>query len=577
MRNKVHPAEQYAADVRDGKVVACQYIRKAVERYYRDLNNAYEKGWVFSRKDAERGIRMMEKLPHTKGKWAGKPLILEPWQQFILWQLEGWRMASTGKRRFIEAYVEVPRKNAKTTLAAGISIVHGYGDNELSAETYYAATQRDQARICFDMAKKMVERSDLREYSTITQNAFCYDKLGSTHKPVSSEAGNIEGTSPSCAIVDEYHMHKTDEVLESLALGMGAREQPLLFIITTAGLSKAVPCYRHRQTMINVLNGVLEADRTLIIIYTLDHVSEVDNPALWHKANPNLGVSVDVSWLEGQVEKMRNDASKVAHVMTKCFNVWVDAPTVWIPDSEWSEIESVVPIEELAGCECVAALDLASVNDYTVLVLMFNERGRYQFLWRFYIPEDKYRQRYDLQRENANIDAWVREGYITVTDGNVTDYEYIIRDIAELAQRYNITVIAYDPWNASSIAPKLVEQGAKLEPFTQTIGNYAMPTKEFERIVGLGIVDHYDNPVARWMLSNVVIRKDVNGNRRPDKAKSSEKIDGIVAAIMALGQSMSDKVEGTSIYTKRGIIGDDGEDDDNYNDIYDDEYDDDRY
>lgn len=564
----MHEAERYAADVRAGKIPACKYIRQAVERYYNDLENAVEKGWVFSRQKAERAIRFIEKLPHTKGKWAGTPLKLESWQKFLIWQLEGFMMAATDKRRFTEAYVQVPRKNGKTALAAAISLLHGYADKELGAETYYAATQRDQARICFEMAKTMVEKSDLSKRSVVTRDAFTYEALGTTHRPVSSEAGNIEGTSPSCGIVDEYHMHKTDVVLDSLATGMGAREQPLLFIITTAGTSTASPCYNHYKVMTQVLDGVVSADRTLIMIYTLDDAEEVNDPSLWIKANPNYGVSVDKEWLSNQVEKMHRDPSKVAPVMTKNFNIWMDAPTVWIPDYAWSEIKSVVPMESLEGKSCTAALDLAAVNDYCSLVLMFQEQGRYQFVWRFYIPEEKYKQRYDLQRENANIEAWVRNGYVTVTPGNVTDYDYIIHDIVELGARYNIKTMAYDPWNASSIAPKLVELGVDLQPFSQTIGNYAMPTKEFERIVGLGIVDHYDNPVARWMLSNVVIREDVNGNRRPDKSKSSEKIDGIVAAIMSLGQSMSDNIDNTSVYAKRGIIGDDGEDDDN--DIYDD-------
>lgn len=564
----MHEAERYAADVRSGKIPACKYIRQAVERYYNDLENAVEKGWVFSRKKAERAIRFIEKLPHTKGKWSGTPLKMESWQKFLIWQLEGFMMAATNKRRFTEAYIQVPRKNGKTALAAAISLLHGYADKELGAETYYAATQRDQARICFEMAKTMVEKSDLSKRSVVTRDAFTYEALGTTHRPVSSEAGNIEGTSPSCGIVDEYHMHKTDVVLDSLATGMGAREQPLLFIITTAGTSTASPCYNHYKVMTQVLDGVVSADRTLIMIYTLDDAEEVNDPSLWVKANPNYGVSVDKEWLANQVEKMHRDPSKVAPVMTKNFNIWMDAPTVWIPDRAWSEIKSVVPMKDLEGKSCTAALDLAAVNDYCSLLLMFQEQGRYQFVWRFYIPEEKYKQRYDLQRENANIEAWVRSGYVTVTPGNVTDYDYIIHDIVELGARYNIKTMAYDPWNASSIAPKLVEMGVDLQPFSQTIGNYAMPTKEFERIVGLGIVDHYDNPVARWMLSNVVIREDVNGNRRPDKSKSSEKIDGIVAAIMALGQSMSDSIDNTSVYAKRGIIGDDGEDDDN--DIYDD-------
>lgn len=573
--SKLHPAEQYAADVRSGKIVACHWIKQAVERYYSDLDNAIEKGWEFSRPKAERAIRMIEKLPHTKGKWAGQPLVMEPWQKFLLWQLFGWHMASTGTRRFTEAYVEVPRKNAKTTLAAAISLVLGYADKELGAETYYAATTRDQARICFEMAKKMVQLSDLKHMSIVTRDAFSYNALGTTHKPVSSEAGNLDGLSPSCAIIDEYHAHKSDEVLEVLSTGMGARQAPLLFIITTAGLSTSVPCYKHRKTMTEVLDGIVSADRTLIMIYTLDDPEEAYDPKAWGKANPNLGVSLGEDWLAGQVEKMRREPGKIAGIMTKCFNVWTDAPTVWISDAQWSGIESVVPMDSLAGCECVGALDLAAVNDYTAFCLLFNEAGRYQMLWRYWIPEEKVKDRSALMRENANIDEWIRKGYIIVTGGNVTDYDRVLADIEELRAQYNIKVIAYDPWNSSAVASKLVERGATLEPFTQTIGNYAAPTREFERLVGLGAIDHYGNPVSRWMLSNVVIRTDVNGNQRPDKMKSSEKIDGIVAAIMALGQFLSDRGESESIYNSMRLIGAEKLDNDNDgdNNEYDNDYD----
>lgn len=570
-----HRAEQYAEDVRSGKIVACHWVKQAVERYYRDLDQALDKGWVFSRQHAERAINFIERLRHVKGKWAGEYLKLEPWQCFIVWNVFGWLMAGTMTRRYTEAYVELARKNGKSTLAAGIALYLEFADKEMGAEVYSVATTRDQARICFRYAQDMVRFSDLKSYAVVTRDAIAYEPLGCTYKPLSSDARNLDGCHSHGVIVDEYHAHRTDEVYDVMQTSMGARQQPLMLIITTAGLDTSVPCFAYRKTMTQVLDGALEADRNFAIIYTLDDIEEVDNPTTWIKANPCYGISLSEEWLVDQYEKMKREPSKIANIMTKSFNVWMDAPTVWIPDAAWSGIESVVPIEGLAGQKCVGALDLAAVNDYCSLALKFNVNGRHQFLWRFYIPEDKYRNRAEMQRENANIEEWVRKGYITVTPGNVTDYDYIIRDIAELGEQYDITAMAYDPWNSSSIVPKLCEQGVNMQPFTQTISNYAMPTKEFERIVGLGIVDHYDNPVARWMLSNVVIREDVNGNRRPDKKKSSEKIDGIVAAIMALGQSMSDKVTEQHIYERRGILGFD--DDDESNDINAYNYDYDEY
>lgn len=568
-----HRAEQYAEDVRSGKIVACHWVKQAVERYYRDLDQALDKGWVFSRQHAEHAINFIERLRHVKGKWAGEYLKLEPWQCFIVWNVFGWLMAGTMTRRYTEAYVELARKNGKSTLAAGIALYLEFADKEMGAEVYSVATTRDQARICFRYAQDMVRFSDLKSYAVVTRDAIAYEPLGCTYKPLSSDARNLDGCHSHGVIVDEYHAHRTDEVYDVMQTSMGARQQPLMLIITTAGLDTSVPCFAYRKTMTQVLDGALEADRNFAIIYTLDDIEEVDNPTTWIKANPCYGISLSEEWLVDQYEKMKREPSKIANIMTKSFNVWMDAPTVWIPDAAWSGIESVVPIEGLAGQKCVGALDLAAVNDYCSLALKFNVNGRHQFLWRFYIPEDKYRNRAEMQRENANIEEWVRKGYITVTPGNVTDYDYIIRDIAELGEQYDITAMAYDPWNSSSIVPKLCEQGVNMQPFTQTISNYAMPTKEFERIVGLGIVDHYDNPVARWMLSNVVIREDVNGNRRPDKKKSSEKIDGIVAAIMALGQSMSDKVTEQHIYERRGILGFDNDDESNDINAYNYDYD----
>ena len=579
-KTTIHRAEQYAEDVRKGKVIACHWVKMAIERYYNDLDHSLDKGWYFDRKAAEHAITFVERLRHVVGRWGGDYIKLEPWQCFIFWNIFGWKMLATKKRRFTDAYIEVARKNGKSTLASAIALYMEFADREMGAEVYSVATTRDQARICFDYAQKMIKASDLRNYAQVTRDAIVYEPLGATYKPLSSDAHSLDGKNSHCVIVDEYHAHATDAVVDVMHTSFGARAQGLMFIITTAGLDTSVPCFAYRKTMCQLLDGAVEADKTFAMIFTLDDIAEVDNPSTWVKANPCIGASLSLEWLSEEYDKMKREPSKIVSTMTKSFNVWMDAPTVWIPDAAWSGIKSVVPIEVLAGQQCIGALDLAAVSDYTALCLKFNIQGRHQFLWRFYIPEDKYRQRYDMQRENANIEEWVQKGHLIVTPGNVTDYDYIVADIAELGKKYKISTIAYDPWNSSTIVPKLVEMGVQMNQFTQTIGNYAMPTNEFERLVGLGVIDHYDNPVARWMLSNVVIRTDVNGNKRPDKAKSSEKIDGIVAAIMALGQAMSDSANSQHIYERRGILGFDDEftegltsnttDNDNYNfDIYD--------
>lgn len=285
-RETKHRAEQYAEDVRSGKIVACHWVKRAVERYYSDLDQALDKGWVFSRKHAERAINFIEHLRHVKGKWAGEYLKLEPWQCFIVWNIFGWLMAGTMTRRYTEAYVELARKNGKSTLAAGIALYLEFADKEMGAEVYSVATTRDQARICFRYAQDMVRFSDLKSYALVTRDAIVYEPLGCSYKPLSSDARNLDGCHSHGVIVDEYHAHRTDEVYDVMQTSMGARQQPLMLIITTAGLDTSVPCFAYRKTMTQVLDGSVDADRNFAIIYTLDDIEEVDNPTMWLKANP---------------------------------------------------------------------------------------------------------------------------------------------------------------------------------------------------------------------------------------------------------------------------------------------------
>lgn len=576
---KKHRAEQYAEDVRSGKVVACHWVKQAVERYYNDLDYAVEKGWYFDRKAAERAINFAEKFKHIKGASANSYLILEPWQCFVLWNLFGFKMSGTGLRRFREAYISVAKKNGKTTLAAPISLYMGIADKEMGAEVYYVAVTRDQARICFDTVKTMVEKSDLSKICRVYRDAVTYEPNGATFKALSSEARSLDGKSSHFVVIDEYHAHPTDEVYDMMQNSVVGRVAPMVFVITTAGANLNYPCYAYDKTMRKILDGVIESDHHFAIIYTLDDESEVHDPAMWIKANPCLNKSLPEDNLHKQYKQMKNSPYKMANILTKHFNMWVDAPTVWITNSQWGENNSVVPIERLKGKQCYAALDLANTQDYCCYLKMFTEEGRFQFVWKFYIPEAKFKDRYEMQREHANLAEWVKEGWVTITDGDVTDYDYILADVARDMEDYDIEAIAYDPWNSAQVAAKLTERGANMQAFSQTIGNYAYPTKEFSRIVLKGIVDHYNNPVARWMLSNVVIRTDANGNERPDKAKSAEKIDGIVAAIMALGQYLSDKGDTESVYEGRGLLGYDDEEDNNQSNEYDNgyTYDDDDY
>lgn len=558
MTKKLHPAEQYAVDVRDGRIPVCRYVRLAVERYFRDRANAVEKGWYFDERAAARPIDFIRNLPHIKGEWAGRSIELEPWQQFFLWNLFGFRRAATGYRRFREAYLEVARKNGKTTLLAGIGCYMLFADGEAGAEVYSCATTRDQARECFGAAQEMVRRCTLSRRAKIFRSAggsISYEANGSIFKPLSSDANTLDGKNASCTIVDEFHAHKTDEVYAVMKSSMGARRQPLMCIITTAGFNLAGPCFTYRSSAIKMLEGIIEDDTSLAMIYTHDNREELADPAMWVKSNPCFGASVKPEYLEEQYHTMRTKPEQESSILTKNFNLWVQASDIWIGDDVWCANRSQTEVETLNGCECYGGLDLGAVNDFSALVLEFHENGRTQVLPFFWIPEEKYRSRREMLRENANIDVWVRQGFLRVTPGNVTDYGIIRNDIIELRDRYLILKIGYDRWNSSQLVIDLLAEGLPMDGFQQSISNISPPTKDFERIVRLGEYEHFDNPILRWQISNTVVWRDANDNLKPVKNRSPEKIDGVVAAIMAHGEWMSAQrsPEQVSVYEEHGL------------------------
>ena len=295
-KTKIHTAEEYAKQVISGEVLVCEYVRLAVERYYRDLDVALDRGWHFDRKAASRAINFIQKLKHTKGVWAGQRFKLEPWQQFIIWNIFGW-MNADGTHRFRYAYIEISRKNGKTMLSASTGLLMLFADGESRPEVYSAATVKDQAKLCFSDAVAIVKATDLKNYLTPYRNSITYELKGGTMKPLSSDYGTHDGLSPSCAIIDEFHAHKDSGMFDVLKSAFGARRQPLMFIITTAGFNKAGVCYAYRDNVIKVLRGVNIDDSLFGIIYTQDSKEEWEDPKMWIKSNPNLGVSVSAEYL----------------------------------------------------------------------------------------------------------------------------------------------------------------------------------------------------------------------------------------------------------------------------------------
>lgn len=549
---KKYPAELYAEQVRSGEILVCEYVRLAVERYYADFDRALDRGQYFDKKAAMRAIRFIEKLKHTKGEWAGQRFRLEPWQQFVLWNIFGWKNAD-GTRRFRYAYIEIARKNGKTALSAGIGLYMLFADGESRPEVYSAATVKDQAKICFSDAVEIVKATDLKNYLTPYRNSIVYELKGGTMKPLSSDYGTHDGLNPSCGIIDEFHAHKDSGMFDVIKSAFGARRQPLMFIITTAGFDKSGVCYAYRENVIKVLRGVNEDDSLFGIIYTLDDKSEWDDPKMWIKANPNLGVSLSADYLADQVKDAKNRPEAVRNVMTKNVDLWVDAERTWILDDVWQKCIGTTAPANLKGCACWGGLDLSNVSDITAYVLLFHESDRFQLLPHFWIPEEKMLEK--IRKENINYDKWVAEGYVTVTPGNVIDYDFVKADILRIVADYDLRTSAYDRWNSSQTIIDLQNEGMECNPFGQGYGSMSAPTKEFEKLVLTGKIEHFGNPVLRWMLASTLVKTDPAGNIKPDKEKSTQKIDGIVASIMALGEWMTAQADDESNpYENRGLL-----------------------
>ncbi len=549
---KKYPAELYAEQVRSGEILVCEYVRLAVERYYADLDRALDRGWYFDKKAAMRAIHFIEKLKHTKGEWAGQRFRLESWQQFVLWNIFGWKNAD-GTRRFRYAYIEIARKNGKTALSAGIGLYMLFADGESRPEVYSAATVKDQAKICFSDAVEIVKATDLKNYLTPYRNSIVYELKGGTMKPLSSDYGTHDGLNPSCGIIDEFHAHKDSGMFDVIKSAFGARRQPLMFIITTAGFDKSGVCYAYRENVIKVLRGVNEDDSLFGIIYTLDDKSEWDDPKMWIKANPNLGVSLSADYLADQVKDAKNRPEAVRNVMTKNVDLWVDAERTWILDDAWQKCIGTTDPADLKGCACWGGLDLSNVSDITAYVLLFHENDRFQLLPHFWIPEEKMLEK--VRKENINYDKWVAEGYVTVTPGNVIDYDFVKADILRIVADYDLRTSAYDRWNSSQTIIDLQNEGMECNPFGQGYGSMSAPTKEFEKLVLTGKIEHFGDPVLRWMLASTLVKTDPAGNIKPDKEKSTQKIDGIVAAIMALGEWLTAQADDESNpYENRGLL-----------------------
>lgn len=533
--------KNYIDDVISGKVVTGELERKSVERYLDDKLMMYDKGWYFDVKSATRPLLFFGYLRHGKGRdFAGKKFILESWQQFALWNLFGWKKEE-GRRRFNEYYLDVSRKNGKTTFAAGVALYMLSSDGEASAEVYSAATTYPQASISLAEAKNILRYSpNLSSSFGVHSHAISHPNSGSSFKPVSSEHKTLDGLNTSFLLIDEFHAHPDSGLFDVMASSMGARLDPLKMIITTAGFKKTGPCFAYRDVAIKVLRKQLVQDDTFIQIFTLDENDSYEDESVWKKCNPNLGVSLKINSIRADVLKAKNNPTRLTNLLTKTFNVWTNAAKVWIKDEDY--LKCVGDVDMSKRCKIYAGLDLSSVRDITALSLLIESDDKKLFnKVLFFMPADNIRSR--SEEEGISYELWANQGWIITTPGNVTDYNFIKSSIKEIAENHELKVTGYDRWNSSQLVIDLIDEGLNMQGFGQGFASMSPPTKAFNYRVLKQEITFEDNPVFRWMLSNVVINRDAAGNEKPDKEKSANKIDGVVASIIALGEYMNKEDE----------------------------------
>ena len=529
--------KKYINDVLSGRRICGKLERLAVERHLADLENADKLKIRFDEVAAMRCISFFSILKHSKGEFSGKRFELEPWQMFIVWVLFGWKRLD-GSRRFRYAYVEVARKNGKTTFAAALSLYMMVLDGEDGAEIYTAATKRDQAKICWTEARNMVGKSPaLSNKIARFQSALTMESTLSKMEPLAADSDKLDGLNPHFAVVDEYHAHKTDMLYNVLKSATGARRQPMIFTITTAGFDKTSPCFLMRRIYIDVLLGIKKQENTFVMIYSADEGDDWKDPKTWAKSNPNIGVSISAEYLEEEFKSALNrGGSEEVNFKTKNLNQWVDAPTVWIQDEKVRKCSHGTTDADLVGQTCYAGLDLASHVDINALALYFPELKAVKM--HYWIPEAKMEENAD----RVDYKTWAAEGRIFVTDGNVIDIDAQVEKITEIIRGVNCRNIAYDPAKAyHGTVQGLQKAGLNniLDEFNQSIKTMSEPTRELQRLVESAEVDLMDDPVLRWMFRNAVAVTDANDNIKLHKAKSMNKIDGLTAIINAIGGYMS--------------------------------------
>lgn len=552
-RNYAAIARQYAESVVAGGTPACRWVQLACQRQLNDLAKFRGKGspYRFNPKLTDRTGKayypadnlcaFIERLPHVKGPLAGESIKLEPWQVFILATVFGW-VKPNGRRRFRRSYIEVPRGNAKSTLSSAVALYMLTADGEGGAEVYSLATTRDQARIVFGDAQTMARKSaGFRSRFGVNVGAHNMNVLtsGSKFEALSAEGSTLDGLNIHFGCVDELHAHKTRTVYDVVETGTGKRDNSLLWVITTAGSNRAGICYEVRTFVTRLLDGVFEDDSQFGIVYGIDDGSEVDwtSESALVMANPNWNISVRPEVLLPLQAKAMQMPSAVNNFKTKHLNEWVNADTAWMDMRAWDACsDATLDLDNFSGQPCWIGLDLASKTDIAALMLVFQHphiAGAYAVFGRYYLPEDTVNS-----SANSQYSGWMRAGRLTVTPGNVIDFGWIEADLIDFASRFEIQSVAFDPFQATQLSTRMIAEGLPMLEVRPTVLNFSEPMKTLEALVLQKKLIHDSDPVLGWMASNVVAHLDAKDNIYPRKERPENKIDGIVALIMAISRAI---------------------------------------
>lgn len=554
------PAFQYAEAVHKGTIKTGNRIKLAVDRFYRFIKEADDKGFHL---DHDKGMRAINFFPnflnHTTGKMAGQRFFLAPFQAFTIYNLFAWVDSTTGARRFNTVYDKRAKKNGKTAEMAGLALYCMSFDMEMGAQIYVGATKEDQAKICWNQARMFIEspvaNPRLRDMGfRCLQREIKFSRTQSVMMPLGGDSKTQDGVNAHVSVIDEYHAHKDDSVKENLESSSVSRRQPITYHITTAGTNLQSVCKNYEDAVIEVLEGRNEDDHLWIMIHDLDEGDDWEDMDNWYKANPLVGFGLDVDNIEKEYIKARNQPSKIPNFKTKHLNMWVDAPTIWIPNEVWMKNKvDEIPMEKFEQFGAYGALDLSTTTDITAFIALSepDEYGDRYIKPYFFCPADTIEHR--SKEDRVPYRYWADAGWLIATPGNVVDYEYVKDTIRSNYKPLNIERIEADKWNCEQMAQELIEEGMEVSYFSQAIGVISFPTKQFEKLVYEGKMKHDGNPILQWMLSGCIIYQDANDNIKVHKGQSNKggkRIDGIVGIIMALGGSLSVEEDTGGKYSK---------------------------